>query len=251
MDKIKVFLRSSLFFLLFTMGIIGFATYILLLVPVTNLSQRRRVVPSWGKYNRAILAATCGLTVRVWGRENLPPPPYVILCKHQSAWETVTLQALFPECVLVLKKSLLKIPFFGWGLMATGQIAIDRSQGVKALRLMAVKCQEVFDVGRTVLIFPEGTRVEPGEVGKYNPGGVGMALTAGVPIVPVAHNAGSFWRPRAFLKQPGEIQLRIGAAIPTAGLGKGDRKALTRQVQDAVEGMMAEINDSWKDGQTP
>ncbi|MBF0449040.1 MAG: 1-acyl-sn-glycerol-3-phosphate acyltransferase [Magnetococcales bacterium] len=241
MDKIKVFSRSSLFFFCFVVGIFLFALLLIFSIPVTTLARRRRFVNYWARFNLFILDWCCGLTVRVSGLNNLPSPPYMILCKHQSAWETVTLQAIFPEAVLILKKSLLNIPFFGWGIMASGQIAIDRSQGVKALRLMGIKCQQAFDSGNSVLIFPEGTRVAPGEVGKYNPGGIGMALSSGVPIVPVAHNAGLFWERKAFLKKPGEIQLCIAPPIPTTGLGKADRKALNLQVQDAIEGMMAQI----------
>ena len=243
-EKIKVFLGSGLFFLLLVLGILFFAILLILLVPVSSLAQRRAIVPYWARYNRYILGVACGLTVRVSGLEGLPPPPFIILSKHQSAWETVTMHAFFPRVILVLKKSLLNIPVFGWALWATGQIAIDRSHGVKALRLMASRCHEEFAAGNTVLIFPEGTRMAPGQVGKYNPGGVGMALSAGVPIVPVAHNAGNYWGRRSFVKLPGEIQLKIGKPIPTAGLDKIARKQLNRQVQDVIEGMMAEISDS-------
>ena len=244
MDKIKVLLRSGLFFLLFASGTILFSSIILAVIPVTTAAQRRRLIPTWGRFNRNILAFFCGLTVRVIGLENLPPPPYMILCKHQSAWETVVLQAFFPGAVLVLKKSLLNIPIFGWAMKATEQIAIDRSQGVSALRLMTTKCREAFEAGRTVLIFPEGTRVAVGEVGKYNPGGVGMALSSNVPIVPVAHNAGQYWGRKTFIIYPGEMQLRIGPSIPTVGLGKGDRKQINIAVQDSIEGMMSKISDS-------
>ncbi|MBF0381122.1 MAG: 1-acyl-sn-glycerol-3-phosphate acyltransferase [Magnetococcales bacterium] len=240
-DKIKVFLRSNLFFLFFVGGILFFAAIILLSVPLISNAKRRYIVHIWSRYNCFILALICGLKVRVEGLEKLPPPPYMILSKHQSAWETVTIQAFFPDVILVLKKSLLKIPVFGWALRFTGQIAIDRSQGVSALRLMAKKCKETFDQNRTVMIFPEGTRVSPGEVGKYNPGGVGIALSTGVPIVPIAHNAGEFWAPKAYYKKPGEIQMRIGPAIPTTGLGKGDRKEVNNKVKDTIEGMMEEI----------
>ncbi|MBF0194178.1 MAG: 1-acyl-sn-glycerol-3-phosphate acyltransferase [Magnetococcales bacterium] len=243
MDKIKVFLRSNLFFLFFVGGILFFAAIIILSVPLTSDVNRRYLVHHWSKYNRFILGLICGLTVRVEGMENLPPPPYMILSKHQSAWETVTLQAFFPDAILVLKKSLLNIPVFGWALRFTGQIAIDRSQGVTALRLMAVKCKEAFLQGKVVLIFPEGTRVAPGVVGKYNPGGVGMALSSGVPIVPVAHNAGEFWAPKAYYKRPGEIQLRIGPAVSTTGLGKSDRKEVNRTIQASIEGMMDQITN--------
>ena len=148
---------------------------------------------------------------------------------------------MFPLFVLVLKHSLLFIPFFGWALKATGQIAINRSREIEALRTLQTQGKSQCEQGISILVFPEGTRVPPGEVGHYNAGGVVLAMAAGVPIVPVAHNAGEFWGRRAFLKKPGEIQLRIGQPIATQGLAKSARKALLNQVQDTIETMMVEI----------
>ncbi|MBF0161029.1 MAG: 1-acyl-sn-glycerol-3-phosphate acyltransferase [Magnetococcales bacterium] len=239
-----IFLRSFLFFLLFVAGILLYATLIVALWPMTSLAQRRRMACSWAQYNRRLLAVICDLRETIVGLENIPPPPFVLLCKHQSAWETVTLHALFPTFVLVLKKSLLFIPFFGWALKATGQIAIDRKRELEALRILQTEGKQCFAQGVSVLIFPEGTRVPPGTVGHYNAGGVALALAAGVPIVPVAHNAGTFWRRRSFLKKPGEIQMRIGPPIATQGLGKSARKALLGQVQESIETMMQEIQPS-------
>ncbi|WP_193771029.1 lysophospholipid acyltransferase family protein, partial [Candidatus Magnetaquicoccus inordinatus] len=199
---------------------------------------------SWAEYNRRILALCCGLRDRIIGQERLPPPPFVILCKHQSAWETVTLHAQFPTFVLVLKKSLLSIPFFGWALKATGQVVINRQREIEALRILQEESRRLCSEGTSILIFPEGTRVAAGEVGHYHSGGVIMAMAAGVPIVPVAHNAGEFWPRRSFLKHPGEIQIRIGEPIPTQGLDKAARKQLLQQVQSVIEGMMAEISPS-------
>ncbi len=241
MEKIKAYLRSGLFFFLFVLGILVFALFILGSWSFTSLAWRRRVAQVWSSYNRRLLAITCNLRVRILGRERLPPPPYVILCKHQSAWETVSLHSVFPVFVLVLKESLTRIPFFGWSLLATGQIPIDRSKGIESLKKLQRTGQKEFQRGVSILIFPEGTRTAVGEVGRYNAGGVSLALEAGVPIVPVAHDAGRFWGRRAFLKQPGEIQLRIGPAIPTAGRPKSDRKQILHQVRDAIEGMARTI----------
>lgn len=234
-------IRSGLFFILFVAGILVHATVILLVWPVTSLTQRRRIACFWSQYNRHLLKVVCRLSDRMMGLERLPPPPFVILCKHQSAWETVTLHAVFPLFVLVLKKSLLFIPFFGWALKATGQIAIDRSRELEALRTLKAEGKRQCDQGTSILVFPEGTRMLPGTVGHYNAGGVMLAMAAGVPIVPVAHNAGEFWGRRAFLKKPGEIQMRIGAPIETRGVDKKARKALVKQVQHAIETMMMEI----------
>ncbi|MEO5339685.1 MAG: 1-acyl-sn-glycerol-3-phosphate acyltransferase [Magnetococcus sp. MYC-9] len=236
-----ILLRSSLFFVLFVIGIVAYATWIVALWPITSLAQRRQMACSWAQFNRRLLATVCGLRERIIGLENLPPPPFVLMCKHQSAWETVTLHALFPPFVLVLKKSLLFIPFFGWALKATGQIAIHRKRELEALRILQAEGKRHCAEGTCILIFPEGTRVPAGTVGHYNAGGVVLAMAAGVPIVPVAHNAGNFWGRRSFLKKPGEIQLRIGQPIETRGLEKSARKALLSQTQTAIESMMAEM----------
>lgn len=234
-------LRSGLFFVLFVAGILFYATLIVGLWPVTTLAQRRGMACAWAQYNRRLLAVVCGLRDRVIGLERLPPPPFVLLCKHQSAWETVSLHGVFPPFVLVLKKSLLFVPFFGWALKATGQIAIHRHREIEALRILLAEGKRQCAQGVSILIFPEGTRVPPGTVGQYNAGGVALAMAAGVPIVPVAHNAGEFWGRRSFLKKPGEIQLRIGHPIETRDREKNARKALLHEVQTAIETMMAEM----------
>lgn len=242
MKNFQLFFRSGLFFLLFVVNIILFATIILLTIPFTSLKQRRKIACYWSYTNRRLLAVICGLKDRFVGLENLPPPPFVLLCKHQSAWETVSLHAIFPLYVLVLKKSLLYIPFFGWALKATGQIDIDRSREIEALRTLQTKGKKTLEQGTCIMLFPEGTRVTPGTTGRFNAGGVSLALESGVPIVPVAHNAGEFWGKHAFLKKPGVIQIKIGQAIPTVGLKKGARKDLTNQVRLAIESMMADID---------
>ncbi|MBF0154476.1 MAG: 1-acyl-sn-glycerol-3-phosphate acyltransferase [Magnetococcales bacterium] len=237
-----IVVRSTLFFTLFILGILFFAMLIVMLWPVVPLTFRQRLTRSWASYNSRILALTCGLRHRLEGVENLPPPPYVIMSKHQSAWETVVFHNFFPNFVWVLKHSLKYIPLFGWSLQASGQIFIDRSHGIEAMKKLHRQGQENFRRGVSLLVFPEGTRVAPGSVGEYKPGGVGIAMAAGVPIVPVAHNAGEFWGRRAFLKRSGEIRVRIGPPIMTAGLSRHARQEVLHRVQSSIEGMMAEIS---------
>ncbi|MEO5335227.1 MAG: 1-acyl-sn-glycerol-3-phosphate acyltransferase [Magnetococcus sp. YQC-5] len=239
--QVKGWLRSGIFFGLFLVGIVGFGLCIMLMVPVSRLAQRRNYARIWSRFNRRLLAVVCGLEESLEGLEKLPEPPFVILAKHQSAWETVALLSIFYPCVLVLKQELMWIPVFGWALRATRQIAIDRGRGVEALHRLHDQGVDQLKQGISVLIFPEGTRSAPGIPGKYNPGGVALALAAGVPIVPVAHNAGSFWPRRTFLKKPGVIQVRIGDPIVTSGLGRADRKALVLRVEEVIEGMMNTI----------
>lgn len=236
-----ILLRSSLYFVAFTLGIVVFGTVIGLIGRLLPYPVCHGLVQVWGHYNRIMLAWICGLRDQIEGLEKLPPGPFVILCKHQSAWETVTMHTLFPPFVLVLKKSLMYIPFFGWALWATRQIPIDRANGVEAIRLLQeIGAQRLGD-GISVLIFPEGTRIAAGETGKYNAGGVALAMRARVPIVPVAHNAGYFWPRNGFLKKPGLIRVKIGDPIPTADLDRNARRMLQEQVQERIETMAREL----------
>jgi 1-acyl-sn-glycerol-3-phosphate acyltransferase len=158
-----------------------------------------------------------GIRYRVEGLEHLPSGSAVILAKHQSAWETIAFQQIFPPLSFVLKRNLLYIPFFGWGLALFSPIAIDRAAGREALRQIEEQGRRRLQQGFWVLIFPEGTRMPPGVQGKYQIGGAWLAAKAGAPVVPVAHNAGEVWPKNALLKRPGTITVRIGPPIATAG----------------------------------
>jgi 1-acyl-sn-glycerol-3-phosphate acyltransferase len=159
------------------------------------------------------LRITCGLKFVVKGRENIPVGASVIMAKHQSAWETLALQQIFPPQVWVLKRELLRIPFFGWGLALLSPIAIDRAAAKEALNQLVQQGKSRLQQGFWVVIFPEGTRVPFGNRGKYRAGGAWLATQAQVPVVPVAHNAGAFWARNAFLKYPGTITVSIGQAL--------------------------------------
>jgi len=156
----------------------------------------------------------------------------VILSQHQSAWETLAFQEIFPPQVMVLKRELLWIPFFGWGLALMSPIAIDRARGMAALRELARKGRERLAQGFWVVIFPEGTRVPVGQKRAYQQGGAWLAVNCGVPVVPVAHNAGKLWPRNAFLKHAGTVTVRIGPRIDTAGRQPKD---VIAQVKSWVE----------------
>lgn len=226
-----IWLRSLLFFT-------GMVLSVLVYWPVTLLSwplppvTRSRVIGLWAYFITWWLRVTCGLEHRVIGLENLPGEPSVVLCKHQSAWETIAAQTLFPPQAWVLKRELLWIPLFGWALAASRPISIDRSARARALDQMLRQGRQRLQEGRWVVVFPEGTRMPPGVMGKFNPGGAMLAVKAGVPVVPVAHNAGNFWGRRGFLKHPGTIEVRIGPPIDTRG-----RKA--REVNDEAHEFVA------------
>ncbi len=193
---------------------------------------RYRIISGWSRLNIWLARGILGIDWRVEGREHLPDRPAVILAKHQSAWETMAFQLIFPPQVHVLKRELLWIPFFGWGLALMSPIAIDRSRGARALRAIARRGRERLAQGFWVVVFPEGTRVRPGERRAYQLGGAWLAAAAGAPVVPVAHNAGLYWPRNAFLKHPGTITVRIGPSIDAANR---DAKAVNRLAETWIE----------------
>lgn len=179
-----------------------------------------------------------GIRYVVEGREHLPTQPAVILAKHQSAWETVAFLFLFPPVAPVIKQELLNVPFFGWAFRMLSPIAIDRGAGREALKQIVRQGREKLAQGFWVLVFPEGTRVAPGEKGRYGIGGSWLAAESGAPIVPVAHNAGEVWPKNAFIKHPGTITVRIGPAIESTGKSAAE---LTRAVEAWIETEMMRL----------
>lgn len=234
-----VFLRSLLFNLIQALITIPFGLFPLLAWMLPPLT-RYRIIALWGRMVIPLAKVILGIRFRVEGLENLPREPAVVLSKHQSAWETIAFQQIFPPVSFVLKKSLLRIPFFGWGLAMFSPIAIDRGAGREALKQLEKQGQERLRDGFWVLVFPEGTRVAPGAKGNYQVGGAWLACKAGAPVAPVAHNAGQCWPKNAFIKRPGEITVRIGPAIPTKG-----RKAneVSKEAEAWIEAAMARLHE--------
>jgi 1-acyl-sn-glycerol-3-phosphate acyltransferase len=208
--------------------------YALLAVATFVLPRRMRyrIISGWSRLVMQLARWIVGIHWRVEGREHLPARPSVILSKHQSAWETMAFQMIFPPQVHVLKRELLWIPFFGWGLALMSPIAIDRSKGIAALRNIARRGRERLEQGFWVVVFPEGTRVAPGERRAYQLGGAWLAAASGVPVVPVAHNAGLFWPRNAFLKRPGTVTVRIGPTIDSANR---DAKTINQIAEQWIE----------------
>jgi 1-acyl-sn-glycerol-3-phosphate acyltransferase len=209
-------LRSALFALALVLVTPPYAIVALLSFPLPRMA-RYRLISAWSRLVIWLAWLLCGIRWRIEGRKHLPDEPAVILSQHQSAWETLAYQEIFPPQVLVLKRELLWIPFFGWGLALMSPIAIDRSRGVAAMRELARKGRERLAQGFWVVIFPEGTRVPPGHKRGYQQGGAWLAVNCGVPVVPVAHNAGKLWPRNAFRKRAGTVTVRIGPPIETAG----------------------------------
>lgn len=174
----------------------------------------------------------CRLDFRVSGYENLPAGNHIILMKHSSTWETYAQMILFPPLVWVMKREILWIPFVGWGCLLARCIAIDRKAGASAVNQVLAQGKDRLERGAWILIFPEGTRMAPGETRKYGASGVLLAAQEGRKIVPVAHNAGFFWPRRGVRKKPGTISVVIGPPIEAAGR---DAREVNAEVQAWIE----------------
>jgi 1-acyl-sn-glycerol-3-phosphate acyltransferase len=232
-----IYLRSTLFFIVYALTAVLFSCLGVLLWPLP-FKWRYAVVSQWAKTNIWLLEKICDVRLEVEGSEHIGDEPAVIICKHQSAWETLALQAVFPPQVWVLKRELLWIPFFGWGLASLRPIAIDRKAGRKALSQVIEQGLDRLSSGAWVVVFPEGTRVAPGYIGKFGIGGARLAVETGYPVIPVAHDAGHYWPKRGFLKHPGTIRMQIGAKIDTSGVQAAD---LNQQLYDWMEQTMTQL----------
>jgi 1-acyl-sn-glycerol-3-phosphate acyltransferase len=232
-----IYLRSTLYFIIYAATAVLFSLLGILLWPLP-FKWRYAVVSQWAKTNIWLLAKICDVHLDVEGMEHIGSEPAVIICKHQSAWETLALQAVFPPQVWVLKRELLWIPFFGWGLASLNPIAIDRKAGRKALSQVIEQGMDRLSSGAWVVVFPEGTRVAPGHMKKFGIGGARLAVDTGYPVIPVAHDAGKCWPKRGFLKQPGTIKMLIGEKIDTQGLQAAD---LNQQLYDWMEQEMTQL----------
>lgn len=200
---------------------------------------RNHIVLNWNRISVWWLRLTCGVRYEIIGAENIPDGPYVVLAKHQSPWETLFLQYYFAPLSTILKQELLRIPFFGWGLATLRPIAIDRSNPREALKQVKTLGLQRLNEGNNILVFPEGTRVPAGHTGKYARSGADVACSAGVPVVPVAHNAGFYWPAHQLVKYPGKVTVSIGKPIDTQG--KNSRE-ITQQVENWIETEVAGIS---------
>jgi len=226
-------LRSVVFFLYFVINTILFASLGLILGWFLPGNSRFIIDTSWSRSTLWGLKHICGLSHHVEGMENLPKQSCIIVSNHQSAWETIALAGLItlPK-VWVLKRELIFIPIFGWVIIHFKPIAIDRKSGRKAVRQVIEQGTQRLKEGLSVIIFPEGTRVAPGQSKRYGIGAAMLAERSGYPLVPIAHNAGVFWKRRGIMKYPGVIQVRVGPVIDSHGLKAGD---INRKIEDWIE----------------
>lgn len=231
------YVRSLLFSMAMITSTILIAILLILFAP-TPFVVRSRLARGYACFVISALKLFCGINYKVSGRENIPDGAAIILSKHQSTWETYALQLFFPPQVWVLKRELMWLPIFGWGMALLKPIAIDRSSGRKAINQIIEKGKQRLDAGIWVTIFPEGTRIAPGEYKRWGIGGAVLAENSGYPVVPVAHNAGEFWGRRSFLKKPGTIQVTIGPPIETKGLKAAE---INQKAEDWMKNAMANL----------
>lgn len=220
--------------LMLTLGV----SLALLAVPFP-LKQRFTILNIYNKLQLVWLRISCGVKYQIEGLENLPQQSFVLAANHQSEWETLALQTLQTPLCTVLKQELLKIPVFGWGLRLIKPIPLDRSKPSLMLRKVLAEGEDRLKNGLPVLIFPQGTRVKPGQNKPFSKSAALLACRAGVPLVAVAHNAGEIWNPKHWVKNSGLITLRISPAIATENKTPDE---VTQQAQAWVEEQLAEIS---------
>jgi 1-acyl-sn-glycerol-3-phosphate acyltransferase len=199
------------------------------------------IARTWARILFWVLERLCGLKYVVEGRERIPPGNHIVMSNHTSAWETVAQFLIFPPQVWVLKRELLWIPFVGWGLKLLRPIAINRGEGHRAVNQVVDQGKARLADGLWIIIFPEGTRVVSGETRKFGVSGALLAIASGRSVVPLAHNAGTFWARRGFLKKPGTIRVVIGEPIEPAG--KNPRE-LNEEVRQAIDAGLARIAEA-------
>ena len=237
-----VWLRSFLFQVYFYVSVCVFALGCVLGSPF-GYRLIFGIARTWARSMLFVGKHLCGLDYVVEGRENIPDEPSVIMIKHTTVFETYAQLAIFPPQTWVLKRELLWIPLFGWGLAAMRPIAINRGAGHTAVNQVIEQGRKRLEDGIWVTIFPEGTRMPLGQTKRYGISGAALACAAQVPVVPVAHNAGDLWPRRGLKKEPGLIRVCIGPPILP---GDTPPKELNLKVQDWVESRMREISIGYR-----
>lgn len=227
----------SFVFMVYLIGLM--VGMMVIFLPVLAL-PRRFLVPLFRTWSRLALwgfRVIIGVEVRILGLDRLPPEPFIIASKHQSMWDTIVFSALLKDPALVMKRELMSIPFYGWYSAKMGMIPIDRSAGASALRTMLATARTRADSGRSIVIFPEGTRVKPGAAPDYKPGTAALYRHLDLPCVPVALTSGLCWPNKGFGFRSGKIALEILEPIPP-GL---DRRTFSKRLEDSIETATANL----------
>lgn len=238
-----LFLRSLVFNIIYVTTVVPFAIAVAVVAPF-HREWGVSLAAAWVHVVFWSLKAFCRIDWRIEGTDNIPAEPAIAYWKHQSAWETLGQLLVFPKQSWVLKRELMWIPLIGQALATIKPIPIDRKSGHTAVnQVLNIGSKRILEDGMWVMIFPEGTRMPPGCTRRYGISGALLAEKTGRPIVPVAHNAGDFWRRNAFLKYPGTIQVRVGKPVYPHGLKPEE---MNREIQSWIEKQMKEISPGYE-----
>jgi 1-acyl-sn-glycerol-3-phosphate acyltransferase len=235
MQWVRSLVFTGLMFL--TTAVFGVVVLVVACLPL-SIEQRYVIPRTWGRLLTWLADVVCGLRYTIEGRENLPERPFISLWKHSSAWETMAQMFVVPPASWLLKREVTWIPIVGWAVRTYKPIAIDRSAGHSAVNQVVNQGRERLASGMGVIVYPEGTRVAPGQTRKYGISGALLACETGAPVVPIAHNSGYFWRRRSLLKKPGVIRVVIGPPIDPSGL---TAREVNERAQQWIEAKVAEI----------
>jgi len=201
----------------------------------------RRVFSAMARlWVRLILGAVrwvLGIRYELRGVEHIPDGPAIFASKHQSVWDTLIFNLIIPDCAYVLKRELFRIPLWGWYVWRVGMVGIDRAAGARALKRMVTDANDILSQGRSIVLFPQGTRTAPGDAKPYLPGAAALYRGSQYPVVPVALNSGLFWPRRTFRKTPGLITVEF---LPPIAPGL-DRRAFLKQLEAQIEPATARL----------
>lgn len=237
--RIIRFLSSMIFFVLVA-GLTVIWAFVCMLAAPLPYNKRYWVTARWNVTVIWLAKVLCGINYRVIGAENLPDEPVILLSKHQSAWETIFYLMYMPRpLVFVFKRELHWIPFFGWGLALLRMIPIDRSKGKDAFAQVVAQGRRRLANGQWIIMFPEGTRIAPGQKGYYKGGGARLAVETQTTVVPLAMNSGDCWPKNSFVKKPGLITVSVGK--PISVVGKNPTEVMA-EVENWIESEMRVIS---------
>lgn len=233
-------LRSASFYLGYILATIIWGGLSVLIAWILPFRARFTfIIGNWTRFSLWWLKVCCGIRYRIEGAENIPEKPCVVFCRHESTWETLFLQTLLAPQATLIKRELLRIPFFGWAFALLKPIAINRSNPRGALKKLISDGSSRLAEGIWVVLFPEGTRMPADHLGDFQAGGAALAIAANVPVMVIGHNAGKFWPAHEFLKTPGVIEVRISKPISPDG---HNSKSLTNAAREELLALLTPIN---------
>ncbi len=216
LNQFRLMIRASWFYLGYSLATIIIGIPIIIFSRFLSYRRCFDAINLWTRFAIFWVWFCCGVKFRLVGEANIPETPFVLISKHQSPWETFFLHYFFAPVVTVLKIELTKLPIFGAAMQSMQPIMIDRSQKKAALAQICEQGTQRLNEGLSIMLFPEGTRIQPGESSSLAKGAFVLAQTARVPLLPIAHNAGEYWPSKKFCKYPGTIEVRIGKLIDSS-----------------------------------